>query len=64
MKHIYDLFGKYFTKYSIVDLDEKFCTLLKEDSIVFDDKAKEMISDEISKQIQNIINLVKFCKRP
>ena len=51
MKHIYDLFGKYLTKFSIVDLDKKFCSLLKEDSIVFDDKAKEMISDEIAKQI-------------
>ena len=47
MKHIYDLFGKYLTKFSIVDLDKKFCSLLKEDSIVFDDKSKEMISDEI-----------------
>ena len=60
MKHIYDLFGKYFTKYSIVDLDEKFCTLLKEDSIVFDDKAKEMISEEISKKIKDIINEYEY----
>ena len=60
MKHIYDLFGKYLTKFTIVDLDKKFCSLLKEDSIVFDDKAKEMISDEISKQIKNIINEYEY----
>lgn len=60
MKHIYELFGKYFTKFSIVDLDEKFCNLLKEDSIVFDDKAKEMISEEISTKIKEIIDKYEY----
>lgn len=53
---IYEIFGKFFTKHSLIKIDSDFCQLLKEDSIVLDENSKKLISPNIQEAISEALS--------
>lgn len=53
---IYETFGKFFTKHSMIKVDSDFCRLLKEESILLDENSKKLISPNIQEAISEALS--------